>query len=243
MLCLARSRGRRRAGRRRARRVPRARSPRPWSQPYGCVAGSTPVDPVARRAIRAGRARPLDESPRRPASRSRGRLASRRDRAAAGSARGCRSPRCRRCRSRCRYSSRLMSARASSSGSATSFLDDEARDHAAGGVSTSCRIDAVVADERVGHRDDLPLVGRIGEDLLVAGHRGVEDDLARGLAAGAEGLARGRRCRRRARAGPARHGVTLTPPTQRSSTARRVPVTRRRRACSGSATGTRPDPP
>ena len=32
---------------------------------------------------------------------------------------------------------------------------------------------------RVGERDDLPGVGRIGEDLLVARERGVEDDLTR----------------------------------------------------------------
>ena len=47
-------------------------------------------------------------------------------------------------------------------------------------------VDAVVADERVGHRDDLALVGRVGEDLLVAGHAGVEDDLAEAFAGCAE---------------------------------------------------------
>ena len=36
-------------------------------------------------------------------------------------------------------------------------------------------IDAVVADVRIGHRDDLTRVGRVGEDFLIAGHRGVED--------------------------------------------------------------------
>ena len=55
--------------------------------------------------------------------------------------------------------------------------------------SPSSAVDAVVADERVGHRDDLALVGRIGEHLLVAGHAGVEDDLAEGLAGGAEAAA------------------------------------------------------
>src|SRR5690606_21220554 len=49
--------------------------------------------------------------------------------------------------------------------------------------------DAVVADVRVGHRDDLPVVAGVGEDLLVAGHRGVEHDLADRLAAGPEGVA------------------------------------------------------
>ena len=39
-------------------------------------------------------------------------------------------------------------------------------------------VDADVADVRVGERDDLARVRRIGQDLLVAGHRRVEDDLA-----------------------------------------------------------------
>ena len=38
--------------------------------------------------------------------------------------------------------------------------------------------DAVVADQRVGEDDDLAGVGGVGDRLLVAGHRGVEDDLA-----------------------------------------------------------------
>ena len=40
--------------------------------------------------------------------------------------------------------------------------------------------DAVVADQRVGHRDDLSPVRWIREDLLVARHRGREHDLAAG---------------------------------------------------------------
>lgn len=43
-------------------------------------------------------------------------------------------------------------------------------------------IDAVVPDQRVGEGDDLARVARIVEDLLVAGHPGVEDDLANGIA-------------------------------------------------------------
>src|SRR5437660_941593 len=39
-------------------------------------------------------------------------------------------------------------------------------------------VDAVVADVRIGERDDLSGVGRVGEDLLIARERGVEDDLA-----------------------------------------------------------------
>ena len=40
------------------------------------------------------------------------------------------------------------------------------------------RRDAVVADQRIGEDDDLARVGGVGDRLLVAGHRGVEDDLA-----------------------------------------------------------------
>ncbi len=47
-------------------------------------------------------------------------------------------------------------------------------------------IDAVVADLRVGHRHDLAAIARIGEDLLVAGHRGVEADFAVDFAIGAD---------------------------------------------------------
>ena len=43
-------------------------------------------------------------------------------------------------------------------------------------------IDAGIADQRVGHRDDLTGVGRIRQDLLIARHRGVEDDFADGFA-------------------------------------------------------------
>ncbi len=46
-------------------------------------------------------------------------------------------------------------------------------------------VDAVIADLRVGHRDDLTTVTRIGEDLLVAGHRRVEANFAVDFAIGA----------------------------------------------------------
>ena len=36
------------------------------------------------------------------------------------------------------------------------------------------RIDADIADVRIGQRDDLPAIRRIGQDFLIAGHRGVE---------------------------------------------------------------------
>src|SRR5438105_4465374 len=47
-------------------------------------------------------------------------------------------------------------------------------------------VDAVVADERIGHRDDLAGVARIGEDLLIAGHRRVKDHLAKCRASSAK---------------------------------------------------------
>jgi len=40
------------------------------------------------------------------------------------------------------------------------------------------RVHAVIADERIRHRDDLALVGRVGQDFLIAGHRGIETDFA-----------------------------------------------------------------
>ena len=43
------------------------------------------------------------------------------------------------------------------------------------------KINPIVADQGVGHGDDLAGVGRIGEDLLVAGHGGVKDYLPPGL--------------------------------------------------------------
>lgn len=47
-------------------------------------------------------------------------------------------------------------------------------------------IQPVVPDHRVGHRHQLPRVGRIGEDFLIAGHAGVENHLAKGGTGGAE---------------------------------------------------------
>ena len=52
------------------------------------------------------------------------------------------------------------------------------------------RRDAVVADERAGHDHALARVRGIGQDLLIAGHRGVEDEFSAGLAGGAAGAAR-----------------------------------------------------
>ena len=47
-------------------------------------------------------------------------------------------------------------------------------------------VGADIADVREGEGDDLSGVGRIGQDLLVTGHRGVETDLAHGVAGRAE---------------------------------------------------------
>ena len=43
-------------------------------------------------------------------------------------------------------------------------------------------VDAVIAYVGIRHRDDLPGIGGIAQNLLVAAHRGVEDDFSEGLA-------------------------------------------------------------
>src|SRR5208337_1772348 len=50
-------------------------------------------------------------------------------------------------------------------------------------------IGADVSHLRRGHGDNLADVARVGEDFLVAGHRGVEHHLADALTRGAEGAA------------------------------------------------------
>src|SRR5664279_1507187 len=50
-------------------------------------------------------------------------------------------------------------------------------------------VGADIADMREGEGDDLPGVRRIGEDLLIAGHGGIEADLADRVAYGAQALA------------------------------------------------------
>jgi hypothetical protein len=59
------------------------------------------------------------------------------------------------------------------------FPDDEPGDVRAPRFDIQV-VDAVIADERVGHRHDLPLVGGIGQNLLVARHRSVKADFAAG---------------------------------------------------------------
>ena len=68
------------------------------------------------------------------------------------------------------------------------FLDDEAGQPRLFGL-VILGVDPVVADVRVRHRDHLSPVRGIREDLLIAGERGVEDDLAGGLAGGPQGRA------------------------------------------------------
>ena len=49
--------------------------------------------------------------------------------------------------------------------------------------------DPIVPDVRAGHRDNLALVGRIGQDLLIPAHRRIEHDLADGFAIEAQSTA------------------------------------------------------
>ncbi len=66
-------------------------------------------------------------------------------------------------------------------------------DHQPGGVDLRglvvLPVHAGVADVRVGQGDDLAAVRGIGEDLLVAGHRRIEDDLPDRGSGGADGAA------------------------------------------------------
>jgi len=65
--------------------------------------------------------------------------------------------------------------------------------HQSGGVHPGrflvFRVNPGIADVRVGQRDDLAAVRRVGEDLLVAGHRGVEDHFTGRRSARADGAA------------------------------------------------------
>ena len=72
-------------------------------------------------------------------------------------------------------------------------LDDQSGGMNAAGLHVFL-VHAGVADVGIGKRDDLLAVARIGEDLLVTGHRGVEHHLASGLA----GCANGDACKDRA---------------------------------------------
>ena len=63
---------------------------------------------------------------------------------------------------------------------------DEARHLRSLGLLVAA-VDSVVAQLGHGEGDELPGVGRVGEDLLVAGMAGVEDHFARGFPVGAAG--------------------------------------------------------
>jgi len=68
-------------------------------------------------------------------------------------------------------------AAAPTAGDGAQFADDVAGDLGAIALGVK-RVDAVVADLRRGHRDDLGKIGRVGQNLLVARHAGVENGLA-----------------------------------------------------------------
>ena len=67
--------------------------------------------------------------------------------------------------------------------------DDERLRPGAGGFVV-LMIDAVVADEGIAHHNALSGVGGVGQDLLIAGHGGVEHHLADPLLTGADAAAR-----------------------------------------------------
>ena len=88
-------------------------------------------------------------------------------------------------------------------------------------------VDAVVADVRIGQRDDLPAVARVGQDFLVAGERGVEHHLADRRAGRADRRARGRPCRLRGRAGPGRGRAAVAGTRDSSEAGRGEPAPQR----------------
>ena len=62
-------------------------------------------------------------------------------------------------------------------GRVTALADDHTPDGGRTGfVILVCN--AVIADERIGHHENLARVGRVGDDLLVTHDRRVENDLA-----------------------------------------------------------------
>src|SRR5206468_664011 len=65
------------------------------------------------------------------------------------------------------------------------LADDEAADPRPTALAV-LGVDAVVADHGVGHRHDLTMIRRVGQDLLIPGHARIENDLSIHLSAGAE---------------------------------------------------------
>jgi hypothetical protein len=78
--------------------------------------------------------------------------------------------------------------RAEVAGQQRQVLDDEASGMDLVGFDV-LRIDAIVADVRIREGHDLLAVARVGEDFLVAGHRGVEHHFADGGAGGSDRIA------------------------------------------------------
>ena len=132
-------------------------------------------------------------------------------------------PRSRRCRVSARVSTPLMpttpsaASRSSRSPVARQFDGRPGRvAHHVAGDPDPVRlvvlvVDAGVADVRRGLHHHLPVVGRVGQRLLVAGHAGGEDRLAEGLA---------RRCR------TPRRGTSARPPGPGSPVAVALTCTR-----------------
>ncbi len=89
--------------------------------------------------------------------------------------------------SRCRYCDRVC-GRTKTRRLQRRVLDDQPGGMNPGGLDVLV-VGAGVADVRIGQRDELPGVAGIGEDLLVAGHRGVEHHLANARADGADRMA------------------------------------------------------
>src|SRR5581483_6403328 len=73
-------------------------------------------------------------------------------------------------------------------GNVRQFADDEALDLRLAGFAVVV-VDAVIADQRIGHCHDLSLVGRVGDDFLIAGHAGVEHNFASRFTGGAKAAA------------------------------------------------------
>ena len=177
-----------------------------------------------RRAARPARRRPRRPRPARPGRRSPGppsaaRLGARDGRRVGPSSPGPvmmprRLPFARRCRARARVSTPAIAGmpssrrsgaswRASSRTAAVAFATTRPRSHGPRRLVV-VREPAVVADQRIGHDDDLAGVRGVGADLLVAGLARVDDEVAAGGDRRAERDARGRPCRPRAPAAPGR---------------------------------------
>ena len=86
--------------------------------------------------------------------------------------------------SRCRYCGSVSAARKLDTRNDASLTINPAGLHL--GRFDVLVVGADVADVRVRQRDDLPAVAGVGQDFLVAGHRGVEHHFADRVAGGAD---------------------------------------------------------